>query len=303
MKKLDPFNHNFSFLMRELNWKPRDKKTFDVWYRHILIPALSTSEGDLCYLRNPPLEQSGGGRDTIYTYVYDGRPYRVKIRDIEFTDDPDQDQSLGEIYLMSPLDNRVKRRCIFGRILREDPKVVELVDLVSAFNCTDQLKTPPKIGRVYVQMMTQFLIENHKRLGINRIEFTDNAHYRCQQNRSYGLHLEQSRQLVGEDPYYIQFGYVPKYKSSRQKLLKNQQIMLHLLTKDDNRLLSLCYDVDCDPRIVEYIKNHQDQLMIETLRYISRTDCVLFVRIYTILFERYGLKELENPIYVMNIED
>ena len=194
-----------------------------------MSPTLRSPDGDLYFLRE--IHGQTGGGDHIYTHVYEDREYWVKIRDIEITDD--QDLSRGEIYLMSPIDDRISRRCVFAKILRDNPTTVELMDLILEYNCTDQPETPPKIGRVYVHMMTQFIIDNHERLGVNRIELTDNAHYRCPQNRRISIYLERSRQLEGEDPYYIQFGYVPKSTKSSRKLHRNRLIMSQILTKHD----------------------------------------------------------------------
>ena len=58
---------------------------------------------------------------------------------------------------------------------------------------------------------------------------------------------------------------------------------------------------NCDSKIIQYIQQHQDDPMSRTLKYIGRIDCVLFAQIYWTLFDRYGLKDLNYPIYTMEL--
>jgi hypothetical protein len=185
--------------------------------------------------------------------------------------------------------------------MKDDPQTAILDDLVLAYNCTDQSKTPPKIGWVYVHMMTHFLVTNRERLGIKRIELTDNAHYHCPNNRQFSIHLELSRQLEGDDPYYVQFGYRPKYRSSARRLEKNKRIMSQIMTKDYEDLSDLYRRYRYDEEVTRYIQEHQEQPLSKTLRYIGRKDCVFYHRNYEQMFETCGLKGLVSPIYVMDL--
>ena len=80
-----------------------------------------------------------------------------------------------------------------------------------------------------MEIMTEFLIEHRRELGITQIELTDNSRYRCPDHRQSSIILEKSRQLEGEDPYYMQFGYYPKYLGSRNKLVDNKHRMSRLM--------------------------------------------------------------------------
>ena len=205
--------------------------------------------------------------------------------------------------MISPIDDDSEHNCVYGRITKERPNVVELQDLVLAFNCTDYHATPQKIGKIYVSVMTQFLIEHHQQLGITQIELVDNAHYRCPKKRGVILQLEKTRQLEGNDPYYMQFGYFPQFRGTANKLAYNKHRMSQILTKDVLELNPLCQYLHCQPEILQYIQDHQEQPMSETMKYIGRSDCVLYAEIHGPMFKNCGLKELEQPIYVMNFQE
>ena len=300
MNNVDSVTHNTGILSGILTWKPKHRRTLEEWFRHIMAPTFRDPNGDPYLLHDPhTTEDQIGGSDHIYAHVYEGREYQVRIRDIAITDE--HEDCRGKIFLMSPLDDHVNHYCLYAKIERSDPTTVELMDLILNHNCTNQPKTPPKIGRIYVHLMTQFIIEHHQELGVNRISLDDNAIYRCPLDRHMTLHLERTRQLEGDDPYYVQFGYTPQNEKSSRILLRNKRIMSHILTKDDKDLMSLCETLKGNPIINRYIQQHQNDPMSKTLKFISRTDCLFFSQIYRTLFEKYGLKELDSPLYFMNI--
>ena len=148
-------------------------------------------------------------------------------------------------------------------------------------------------------MITQYLKENKDLLGINRIEFHDNSHFRCPENRNISIQLELSRQLEGQYPYYVQFGYIPAHKSSRLKLMRNRQKMSQYKTSD-YPLKELCGG-RCPPDLLEYVEQHQTQPLSETLRYISRHYCQIYGKFYRTIFDDCGLHELNSPIYHMRL--
>ena len=77
------------------------------------------------------------------------------------------------------------------------------------------------MGSTYIYIMLDFLTRNQQALGLTTVELTDNSHFRCSEDRSRSLQLGFSRQLEGEKPYYMQFGFVPKYRSAIHKLQRN----------------------------------------------------------------------------------
>lgn len=283
--------HNYNFLKRQICTKIKNDRCFDSWYQRIFMPTFNAD-----YYIYDPFEQTGGG-DYLYERNDGQHTYHIRIRYLDLVNE--KGENLGVLYLMSPSDNDTRHRCVYARITREKPKTVELQDLILAYNCTDLHPTPPKIGRIYVEVITHFLIEHHVELGINRIELVDNAHYRCPRNRQSSIQLEKSRQLEGEYPYYMQFGYQPKDKSSRDQLVRNRQIMSRITTEENYGLIDLCRVHGCSTDVLAYILSHPKQLLTKTLKHISRIDCVLYAEIYRQLFKNIGLKELVLPIYVM----
>lgn len=293
----DPYSHNISFLRKHLTHWP---KNMTDWFECFFGPNLRAPD-DRMYLFRELSQQTGGGQiqDHRYSFTDHNEEYHVRIREIDLTDEEGED--LGKLYLMSPHDDEITHRCLFAKITRENPTVAELSDLILQYNCTNRRDAPPKIGFAYVHLMVRFLTRHHQRLGINRIELFDNAYYRCPKDRSLGIHLEQSRQLEGQFPYYIQFGFIPEDVESAQVLFKNRQLMSKILTKDDMGLTDLCRVFNCDQTILRYIQMHQEQPLSHTLRYISRKNCQLYAHIYRILFEKCGLEILDSPLYTMSL--
>ena len=198
---------------------------------------------------------------------------------------------------MSPIDDDIRHRCIFAII---HDGIADLCDLNINHNCTDQKETPPKIGALYVELITFYLKENKDLLKIHSIEFHDNSHFRCPDDRSMSLHLELSRQLEGLDPYYMQFGYRPKQPSSQKVLDQNKQIMSQYKTSDFP--FKELYQVsNCPPNLSEYVNQHQTQPLSRTLRYISHHYCQFYTSIYRMIFDRCGLRPLNHPIYHMEL--
>ena len=291
---------NYKFLKKHIFKKIKNQHQFDSWYYRIFVPIFCEYANYDPYLYLPSEQIDGSPLDYIYTRSDGHQEYHLRIRYITLRDR--SDQYLGHIYLISSVDDDSEYHCVYGRINVERPKVVELLDLILAYNCTDYHSTPHKIGRIYVSVMTQFLIEHHQRLGINRIELVDDAHYRCPKRSDDVLQLEKTRQLEGEDPYYMQFGYRPQFRRMADKLVYNKHVMSQILTKDILCLIPLCQAHRCQPDILQYVKDHQEQPLSQTMKYIGRFECVMYARIYRQMFDNCGLKELEQPIYVMDLD-
>lgn len=295
-------DHNYEFLRHYIYPNIR-RHEFDSWYYRIFVPNFILQVGDKNSHRdeNQFIHKQIGGGDYVYSrYIgklKNQREYHVRIRHLDLRNV--KGEQSGQIYLMSPIDDNQEHRCVYAKILKSCPNVVELKDLILSYNCTDLHKTPPQIGKIYVEIMTQFLIEHQQELGIDTIELIDNAHYRCPNNRQLSIQLEKSRQLEGDDPYYMQFGYRPKYQKSSRKLWYNKNKMSQILTKDDYGLKQLCQIYECGQKIIDYIDTHQEQFLSQTLKFISRQNCEMYYQIYPHMFKKCGLKELESPIYVI----
>lgn len=262
------------------------------------------------YKRHPERSQQGGGEimnlKRIYQYNVNGVRYRTKIVHLIATDT--NDEFVGHIYLMSPIEHNTTHRCVHVMISKNDPHVADLSDVNTRYTCSDEYVhdwvqgDPPQAGGVYVRLMLRFLERHARELDIQTVELTDNAFYQCVENCVFRIHLEQSRQLEGEYPYYVQFGFMPKYLSAYQKLVHNRTVIGKLMTRDYPRLLILCH-AHFTREQVRYVRRNQGQLLSDTLRYLSRVDCKSYSYIYQNVFEDLHLSQLEENemIYVYRI--
>ena len=152
-----------------------------------------------------------------------------------------------------------------------------------------------------MRIMIDFLKTHQQDLEIQLIELDDNSHHRCHENPSDSIGLELSRQLEGDQPYYTQFGFQPKERSARQKLLHNHQRMSQIKTVQYPILLDLCRTHGFKPDLLDYIHRHRTDPMIKTLKYLSRHDCSKYSEIYRVLFRNFGLEQLggNETIYIL----
>jgi hypothetical protein len=257
---------------------------FESWFYRIFIPIYyAPPYNKETYLYDPHQRTSC----EIYTRTEGQHTYQMRIRYLGIIDQ--NMKQCGRLYLLSSADDDNQHRCVYSRINQDNPTVVELHDLILAYDLQDLHETPPKLARVYVQTMTQFLIDHHRELGINQVIVVDHAHYRCLSNRQLSIHLEQSRQLEGQEPYYMQFGYLPESGDNRHILQDNQTKMSHLLTKDVMDLV--------DQQLLTY----QEQPLSQTMKDMSHWNSVLYSSIYETIFQKCGLVKLDNPIYIMRL--
>lgn len=189
-------------------------------------------------------------------------------------------------------------RCIWVTIDRDSPTVADISDVNTSHICTDK-GNPPKSGGIYVRLMVKFIKQNAKQLGVKTITLTDYSSHYCLGKRNFSIQLEVSRQLEGKYPYYVQFGFKPLLSQNTVILKRNRQIMRSFTTSE--RLIDFCHGYKNFPNIIDYIINHKDQPLTETLMHIGKMDCVFFSGICRALFRELGLEELEEPIYVMKI--
>jgi len=306
----DIFGISSSILRREVEKWYRSVIEQHLWYvrdptlRFIHRPPylwdkkLLSKQPMMCYLTIG--DQTGGTRGRrFYQYRYAGKKFHVKITYLTASDS--KGDVLADIFLMSPTEYNTSKHCVWVSILRDNPTVADISDVNNYYQCTDHINQPPQVGRVYVRLMLKFLKTYASDFGINTVELADTSSYRCPDNRNISIPLEMSRQMEGCYPYYIQFGFRPKSRKNLAILKQNRQIMSTILTCDGNQIFNFFREIGCSQKISDYIASHQAQLMSETLKYISRTDCVFYGKICHILFEKFGLKELEKPIYVRNL--
>jgi hypothetical protein len=254
---------------------------------------------DVCYLHNA--QQEGGGYiNRYYQYISDnGTKYIAKIASLIATNK--RAEIIGNIFLLSPTHKNKNISCVEVIILRSNPKVADISGVNNHYSCTNH-GDPPSAGHIYIRMMLQFLKERADQLGITQVELSDCSSYKCPERPTVSIPLEFGRQLEGKDPYYMQFGFRPKSERSVIILANNRQKMSQLLT-GDQILSDFCVKYGCTHKIKKYINEHKNQPMTETIKYISRHNCVFYGMVCHYLFKMIGLKELKNLTYVMKISE
>lgn len=243
-------------------------------------------------------EQHGGKKgDQLYHYHYQGVDYCTKISYLTGTDA--NGDFIAEFYLMSPLNTNNVKHCVWVTIDRQSPTVADVSDVNKQYQCSDPTN-PPIAGRIYIYMMLNFLTDHKDQLGIQYVELSDVSSYPCPEVPNVSVVLEQSRQLEGKYPYYVQFGFRPKLRENIQILKTNRQTMLHLCTSDV-MTEDFLMEYGCPRKIKEYIDTHQEHSLMDTVKYISRINCSYYGWICSKLFKQAGLKELDEPIYVKRL--
>jgi hypothetical protein len=300
MKNRDPESHNLNTLYCIFGQKYKTNKQwimFQKWYILNLSPFLwYNNRQDFYYLSI--ITNQIGGTDTLHEYQVNSQNYQVKIRYLEIHDR--HNDLLGKILLMSPTNEDIIKNCMVVKLPRNRPDIAEICDLTKAFNCTN-LTNHEKMGGIFLQIMLDYLTENKNLLKIHTAELDDNSFHLCELDPTHRIKLEKSRQLEGDDPFYMKFGFIPRYKSVVKKLQYNKNIMSQISTEDDFGLYNMCLSHGLSREIIDYIMNHQNQPLSKTLKYISRKDCVEYSRIYEILFKNIGLKEIDQTVYIKRL--
>ena len=251
-----------------------------------------------CQIRKQRGESSKSIEECIITkneieYKTDIRRYNLIDKDLD-----DNDIEIAEILLISPKSSGKIKQCILVKITKGN-ETADLIDLNTKFNCTDHYENPSKAGEVFesssfstksifLKCILEYLTVHKDDLGISRVELADMSKKLIKFDYDqYAIELEQSRQLEGKYPYYMSFGFIPVYTSALIKLQENKGIMNDLYTEYLN---IIGYHKD----LKEYVENHKNQLMKETIKYIRDNYQLIYITSYKRLFEVFNLKKLED---------
>jgi hypothetical protein len=300
---IDPDRQNLSVLNQIFGSKYHTQKQKDIltkWYENDLKIFLRNGR-DVYSIHRIDSQIGGkiiGQNDVPYSYQFGESEYRVKIRQLQLQDE--KDKTIGILYLMAPEEENVVTHCVKVKITQDRPNVAQIDDLTKAIKCNN-LGLHDKVGRAFFIIMLDYLKTHNEQLKINTVELNDNSHFLCDEARSHRIRLELSRQLEGDDPYYMQFDFKPQRPSSTKRLKENRIIMSRMLTGHGYGLFDLCITHHFSGDILKYIISHPDQLMSKTLKYISRKDCANYYHVYETMFSNMGLKELNYPTYILDL--
>jgi len=198
------------------------------------------------------------------------------------------------------------RQCLSIIIYPKD-RYGELKDLNSYWPCFQIVSRElpeRRVGYRIVQASIYYCRKNCISLGIDRLELGDNVTYYSGGNRNQGINLSLSRQLLGEYPYYWQFGFRPSNDiiviiEANLDLVYNKTTGKCLGTNIGLSEFLVKYKLD--PNIMRYVSEHQSQSLIKTLKYISSNYCNEYRKFYEDLYVMLGLNRIEgiDDVYIL----
>ena len=239
-----------------------------------------------------------------YRYQYQGHTYHIKITHLIGTDD--HDHIITHLYLLSPkVCLSIKGfHCILVMTHGDSPHVADSAD-VNTFHAFGRPQIPSYTSGIEIKIMLQYLTDHIDQLGIRTIEINDNNHYIWHENHAKSLHLEKSRQLEGMFPYYMQFGFMPKFLSAYQKIVSNRQRLSKMTARDHYHTTTIfCHVPLFTLKEVQYVETHLDQPISRIFRYLSRANRTSYSHMYQAMFEIIELSQLNGDelIYVYHID-
>ena len=76
--------------------------------------------------------------------------------------------------------------------------------------------------------------------------------------------------------------------------MSNKQCMSAIKTHDYPKLITLCQEQNFAPKDIEYVQQHQDDLLSQVLRYLSHRNGDAYFRISETIFKDLHLASLEK---------
>jgi hypothetical protein len=145
-----------------------------------------------------------------------------------------------------------------------------------------------------------FLNRNRVRLGVDSVELHDNASHWCDGDPNFPVRLVFSRQLLGQFPYYWQFGFrsvsdvvVDRIRFNVANVLKYPLVCPIATTKNILDYITSKFEISQELHTeieTEYIKRSESSdRLVDYLRWLSDEHCQLFFYLYEDLFRDLGL--------------
>jgi len=273
-------------------------------YRRLVKPVLKSWYSNKPYQERLVFDSQAGG--TLYTLSTEKESVEVEVEEmVSLTENEDGEEVNHRIIFFHPKlsdEFRAKggnfmKHCLLVKIYRE-VKMAEISDLNRYYPCFDSKLL--KHGRTMIRGVLFFLGKYKKRLGIETVELQDNSGYWCDGYPKYNIDLMYSRQLLGDYPYYWQFGFRPVSERVTHRILKNIELMdsLSVDVKIDgndflNYLVNRLENVTSDELYVDLGDDFWDILsdeysrhtkLLTFLRWFSGKYCKLYSVVYRELF-------------------
>jgi len=291
------FDENNAYLLGKLVGSSQYKtRKFGEEYEKLVRPVLTSwFNNKPCRERLIFSNQTGG---TLYTLSTPKESIEVEVEEMMSITENEKDEeirykiiffhpSLAEEFREKGAANFLKH-CLLVKIFNEE-RMAEISDLNRYYPCIE-----PKVlkyGRTLVRGAIFYLEKNKKRLGINKIELQDEAAHWCEGKPYYPIKMVYSRQLLGEIPYYWQFGFRPithevtkiiGYNMSKarnftidKEVVDGKNIINYIVSKLE--FGQELYDIIAE----EYTKHEK---LYTFLQWLSDNFCVLYFHIYDDLF-------------------
>lgn len=323
---------NINFFVENIKPKNYSKYINIVhWYHSKIKPSLFYYD-DVGNRNISKLCQYGGGVET-YTILSEDKEYMLNVDRADIIDDgrikkiyhelPLKNEDVTEINseniqinTMSPkynLDyqgneilhffslksiNGIDESCAVVKIYNKYG-IAEIDDINKLNNCFTPTDAT-KLGDLMIKIVLDYIKARKESLGVNKIILYDKSFYEC--DGVYDIKLEYSRQLSGLDPYYMKYKFRPSMVSAQAKLNYNKTKLTTVYTRDiiDTTLTK---KQKHKFEIINFLLEHSDDLLIDTMAKLGKTNCKFMYIIYDILFNELELEKLlyAESIYELNI--
>ena len=137
---------------------------------------------------------------------------------------------------------------------------------------------------------------------IDQLTLGDNATHYCNNDRNFPLQLVYSRQLLGQYPYYWQFGFRPSQiiiNRIQDNLEKMSKYTVNSTFGGYNNIWEFFSEgYEIEPKAIrEYqSKVSPNTKLTDFLRYLSETNCLMFSRIYRDLYALLKLRDVYSHV-------
>jgi hypothetical protein len=277
-------------------------REFEKFYYDVLRQQLVVWSDDKPNLLLLSRIQSGG---SLYRLTTTNGEYLVEVELVEgmYTTDDGEEVRHRLLFFHPKWSERFNgdpigfnRQCL-SIILYPKDRYGELNSYWPCFQIVSRELAERRAGYRIVQAAIYYCRKNRTSLGIDRLELGDNATYYCVGNRHRGINLGLSCQLLGEYPYYWQFGFRPSTEIIA--IIEANLDLVYSKTTGgclgtDGGLNEFLVKYKLDPDIMRYVSEHQSQSLIETLKYISSNYCNEYRKFYEDLYVMLGLNRIEG---------
>jgi hypothetical protein len=293
-------DHN-NLLVLSTVFENQSKMWIRNWYRRYFKPGTSFRNGGICLLAN-----QRGGAPILTEMVVDGKPFMINIDHLigetVFIDKKRVD--VIDIYFLSLAGKGRSTYCVW---LTTDPaeRTGHINGVGKRYKCLGvkrgdqqpvEIYGGQKQGEILMKALLQYCYEHLSEMRINRLELGDMAEWECQANNEMIL-IGNSNMLLGRDPYYMKFGFVPVYTSAMRKIEYNRELADRLVTnsKAIKTLLEGLAGERLNPFINDLVEKYEKRPLKSLLSEIAEHDCVLYAKCYQKLFDHFKFRPLEKP--------